>query len=540
MPGFDEFEDVQKPDSLDDYNPYRDFGGDDKAEAPRSSETGNTYAPGSAVPRQRGMGCVGWLLILSGVGLVLLIAAAFGIYYAIFNSSLPLAAIERLLESTGEVRVTGLRGTINSGFHADRFEFRSGDDWSHFADVDFEFNGITDLTQNNKLIIDRFTVGSGTIYINKSVGEDSDPDPGGEKFPEDRAAAVTTDGAMLAEIRIDLIELTNLEIIDEKTGVSFRIDKIHLDGFRMEGKEFVSLGDVIVESDHLDFEMLPTTEFADNDSAKVRRKFSGIVRQSMHEKIKADIDFEVDFCLGETGQPDRFDVKLFSGQLQIRNEDGQNTRYEFNDFSYSHFLEADEILVAKSVNGSIVSTADDANPDRQHVTFSEDFSVTLGTTPFTVVTREFELHARKDAFPPVEFRSARPDLDCTLRLRLLDDPPWLKYSLRSESILGDLELAARVWFEKTADELTADERAYLEQHVLVRQDIKGDADSSDVSTNDSKTSEPQENTSSDPGTQPKSQSDPDSETEPGADATSPEAEACCSLSSVNELTYCLC
>ena len=81
--------------------------------------------------------------------------------------------MEELIESGGDVDVQGLSGTISSGFHIDKLLVRDEQGrWNEMEQVEFQFNGIYDLFDNNRLLIDQISVGKGRFYMDFAATDD--------------------------------------------------------------------------------------------------------------------------------------------------------------------------------------------------------------------------------------------------------------------------------------------------------------------------------------------------------------------------------
>lgn len=230
--------------------------------------------PQSKTTRNCLVGCFGCL----GVVGVLVLLIVFGGRYVLLHTSAPLALMESVLESSGEVDIRGLKGTVSTGFHADEIRFGKNPDSdkaSYFKNITFRFNGLEELFETKpKLIIEEFTVESGTVYYSPG---DIDPRPDRQfrddlrKPPSRDAAADSSNstGDEFQEVRIDVVRLTNLKAINRVTGdeselAEFSIKDLHyLEGqFQNAGEyEIKGLTIVLDNMELRDFSGSPSSGF---------------------------------------------------------------------------------------------------------------------------------------------------------------------------------------------------------------------------------------------------------------------------------------
>ena len=150
------------------------------------------------------LGCLGAAVLLG------LISVSFS-YYAILYTSLPLNMVARLIESNPGVKIHGLSGTLSSGFHIEEITYQSDslNELSKIKDVEFRFNGIRSLfSEDRRLIIEEFSVASGTFYFRSKDDPKSSSSKPSDKTDEDAERSEKTNRSEKAkdffkEIRID-------------------------------------------------------------------------------------------------------------------------------------------------------------------------------------------------------------------------------------------------------------------------------------------------------------------------------------------------
>lgn len=355
--------------------------------------------------------CLGCLAILAVTSLVLCAGLCGGGYYAIFHSSLPLATIEDMLEGTGEIQMEGLTGSISKGFHIDTLKFRTdGEHWSELSQVDFEFNGVRDLAQNERLVIDKFTVGSGVVYYQPSTAEYA---PGTEEAAEQEGSEMSSEGteetpspgepeepsssdvapmpefdtgtgeAPFRELRIGLAEVKNLRVIDPQTGAESQVKRVSFKSFQMLQGEVKEIGE-------LDGEGITLRDFTP-------RTPESPSHGAAPSHITADLSF-------------RRDGTDESIKLTI----GPGAQFQ------------------------------------------------LGATTFYVTSTEARLAKDAQMSSPIEAVATTGDPAVACRVYLLKDSPFFAVELQSE-VVNTPELAANVVYGQSYESLTAEQKAVVDR-----------------------------------------------------------------------------
>lgn len=410
-------------------------------------------------PSSRGWGCLGCLL-WAGVGtLILMFAMCGGGYYLIFHTSIPLSQVEAVLEESGEVEIDGLSGSINSGFHVDKIRILGdGERWSELEQVDFEFNGLTDLIWKQRLIIDRFTVGGGKVYVQSLTPSDAPAaaDDDHDDRPTPTKSEEPSDG--LKEFRIDLLKISDLTLVNTVSGVEFKIREISLDGFHYKDEQVQKLGDIVVDADHIEFSTSASQQFPDAPPSALSRKLVGVVGAEIHEKVFQDIPFQADVLF--TQQETEFHAQVWDGKLKF-DVDEKQQRIEFNDFSYEQLLAWDHGLLPAEVNGVI--TVRTADKDERICKIAPGATFKLGDLPFTVTTRELRDDPDAKHSPPLIARHASDDAgEIVCRLFNLPAAPYLAIELTRGDQRNTRELFAEVFYDKPYDALNDEQRQRIQ------------------------------------------------------------------------------
>ena len=412
--------------------------------------------------------CIVAVLLL----MTLSVASMGGCYYALFNTSLPLAMIKSMLEQSGDVSVNGLTGTINSGFHIDKLRFKSGEQWSEIRDIDFEFNGLMDLMRNNKLVVEEFTVGSGEIYVTQAKS-DEDEKPGEnpnrefedapDESPESGRTAQASANGSSSEFRVKLFELKDLVFIDQVTGTRFRIDQIRVDDFQILNGEITRLGDIQVRADNLDFDAQKSRVYADEPEPS--RRFVGKIGAAMHENILQDIGFQLDVCF----KKDRIILEgnAFGDHLRLGVTQSEE-RYEFRDFKFSDFCAREELHFPSRVDGEFWRRREsrDANQDAKGVDqlsleCSKDAQISFGQTAFRIASHDEVWQSNKPL--AIQLEPIDPDTGYHLNLKLLDSQTIFTFS--ADDGTEPREIAAKIWYGQSSESLTEEQLAKIDRLI---------------------------------------------------------------------------
>ncbi len=309
--------------------------------------------------RASGFGCLGVGCLVT---VILLVLMCVGSYYAMMHTSMPLSLIKSAIESEGNARVEGLRGSVSSGFEMDKLEFASDDPehWNELRDVRFRFNGLFDLMRNQRLIIEEATIGGATIYarFDEPVEDeqgDFEIDWAGisddNEFKDIRGDLRDENFRELAELRIDLVGAREIELVNPDTDSRLRFERVEFRNFLMLHGEIEGLGEIVVDSDQLDLVTTPSTVYPDG---KLACKLVGTAKPPLHKLLVAELPFAIDAAVGED---DRLltTISVAADALLIEDMYGDQTSWKLNDFSPGDFFDLRSTFVPAHWRGSFVS-----------------------------------------------------------------------------------------------------------------------------------------------------------------------------------------
>jgi hypothetical protein len=367
--------------------------------------------------------------------------------------------VEGFVARGDRFEVEQLTGSTDSGFHMERLRFRDDDgEWSELNGMDFQFNGVNDLMENKRLVIDRWSIESGRLYCDWN-GDKDDP-PGDEDEPHDAAGNQADDGqTMLKQMRIGLIHFPNLTLVNSVTGVEFQIDEISVEDIEFQGDTLTQLGDVTVTADHVELKTNPSSRFPDQPESVVTRNFSGVVRSGIHERVRADIPFDVDVCFAEKGEI-LVGYTLFDGKI-VSSEKGGGAEVTLTDFTFTDYVDWPHGPLPSRINAQIRVTRDAENRDLETYAIAPGATFHVGRLTFDVETAEIAVDKKSQAAPPIVAVHDAESGQIRCRLYALQDEPYWAIELESESDPPAEDLYADVLFGHEFESLDDDRKKQI-------------------------------------------------------------------------------
>ena len=409
------------------------------------------------------------MMVISAITLFFLCVGCCGFgYYAVFYTALPLSYIERILEESGDVEIEGLAGSLTSGFSVKQWRWRDEDgNWSSMNDVEFRWNGIYELANEKRFVIEKFTVGSAEIYYQPSDGstprarksDHQDLEDGEDGEMPDRSIRGTPP---LREFRIDEFRLSNMTFINTDTKIRFGINEISVDSFQMLDEQMTELGDVTIESDFIEFHSEHSGRFRDTPPRSVQRKFTGVVRSGIDKRLTKDFKYEVDVCFAKDGL--LFDAALFDGKVKYSgNPDGEMS-VQCKDFSPAEYLTLENTILPKNVSGEF-QAKNAAKGGDVKLTVAAESSLQLGETKFTFAAQEFEFPENAEFTSEMTASGTLDGAEVKLHLTVFKDRTELAMILESEAEEDSVDLYAKVFFGKRFEELGDEQKATV-RHMM--------------------------------------------------------------------------
>ncbi len=400
------------------------------------------------------MGCMGIGCV--AVFMLMLMMCGGGIY-GLFYSSLPLKAIEAALEQSGEIEIEGLTGNLTTGFSIDDLRFKTESDserWSNLTDIKFKYANNRGWLGSDRLIVEELSVDGGTIYAHWDPEQsefDLDPnfedelseiDEDFEDIQEDIKSEFNGDLGGIREVRIDLVRIANLKIVDPISSLEITLDEIKFDGFQWLDGKLVSFGTLLVRSNQMELDTVPSIYFVDQEFAQ---RFEGKISSQMDRRLKEDVSFALDFTLVEGNF--WFEADILGDAIHVSKTE-QGCSLAYTDFSPVDYLkvEGPEILPS-SLNFKV-----DYGQQFQQgpVGISEDGSFQLGSTRFE------NLHVNKNSELKRATHAGTATVngaEVTAELYLDDRSPFWITILSCETIESKQELWAQTVYGQPFDEL---------------------------------------------------------------------------------------
>lgn len=399
--------------------------------------------------------------------IVLLIAGGVGtVYYLVMHTSLPLAAVQGMLDQGEGMRVKGLGGTLASGFHVESIEFPGeGGKTSVIEDVRFDYSGPWDLFMNQRLVIQEFSVGKAHLYILARSGSET-LSPSSRSSGKSKTAKDGNGGLKL--FRIDRICLKNLLLEDPAAEFRLEIPEASWCGLRVEGDE-VDLGTVKIDSDRIDLNSSGTlTSQQGGWKITLPESLEGTLKPLMHKAIRWPIDFVCRFVSGDAGKLG-YHLAALQGTLRIDIDPDGAAKLHAADLDLDAALELAPYGLPKDVNlkaelKPITDSDGTAEKSRLEIR-GGDF--TLGVAKFQI--EPMTLEAAKDERPEIAIRSVcrKGDEVIVLDTTLITASGRIVQRLSAEPALPPRDVVAKVFFGKPYGELSAEGQAAIDVKVPI-------------------------------------------------------------------------
>ena len=373
--------------------------------------------------------------------------------------------IEGLTTIGTEFECHNFSGNPNSGFHIDRIRIRNGEEqWSSVDKIAFEFNGLEDVMENKRLVIDRIGAESGTFYLH----------PNQWTFEEDTAAEPETQIAgskdvreQLKEIWVKEIEIPNMKFINTDTDTDFTVQMIRMKDFHVLESQVTRLGTIEILADYVTFDTRPSTEFPNQPQELLMQHFSAVLQKGLHPRMRRDIALTADCCFAADGTV-LTRLKTFDGALQYETDSSQAVIH-CNHLKLTDFFDWRENLLPSSINGTLTSTGTHDDMQSAKLLFSPETTIQLGKTVFQITQAEITADPHADHSPGIPFQ-ATADSELRCRMYLLQDDPFVIFELKKQDE-SSRELFANVFFESSFAGLTPSQQAHIDQNLKLLKNL---------------------------------------------------------------------
>lgn len=393
-------------------------------------------------------GCLGCLGAVIGIPLLLILIG----YLVIFHSSIPIKwVVNQVTEDTNKLEMHGLRGSLASGISAKRMTVHGDAGESSIDDFAFRYNGIIDCVRNKRLIIRELSATKSVFVVaNDFFAGSDDPD---EDDPATEVAGeegeTDGDGLSLFELRELRFENSSIRTADGSTRIE--IPLIHLAGLKVENDDF-DLATLEVVSDYLNIELSDATpDEVEGHRLPFTRKITGRVLPGIHEIVKAEIDFMVEFAAIASDPIVR--ITASGGALQqITLPDGTSV-LRVNGLSIGRFL----------------GTGVDMLPERLTMTAREgDDNISIEDGEFFLGLTRFEISSQKlnakEKHAALLAKGQADGREIVAVLRPTDEQAWppLTIEFRTEPPIAQPELLALIYFQRSYDATSPEEKLRID------------------------------------------------------------------------------
>ena len=354
--------------------------------------------------------------------------------------------LDGVVQNVGEYSIDGLTtylanfelenfsGNPAEGFSIDRLRVKNSEgQWSDVKNIQFEFNGLTDIIKNKQLIVDRLSVESGVFYI-APLAETSGDEVTVEEVVEEIAGAPLT----LEKVLVKEISFPNLTFINPATDLEFHIKELSFRDFEYNEDSIVSLGDIKFEADHIQIETGPSDRFDDQPSGVLKQKISGTLGVDLHSDLKRSVDFRVDMCFVDKWQP-LIQLEMCEGQINCAVEKDAGTT-TWRDFKATDWLVIPGVLVPEKMDGTLVV---EQQPEVGGNLFKMTGTIQFGNLDFEISGAELIEKEGGQYLGPIPMKALSSKSDLKGELYLLKEKPFLVLKLSENGVRIDNDAFAQ-------------------------------------------------------------------------------------------------
>lgn len=357
-------------------------------------------------------------------------------------------SIDGLTTYLANFELENFSGNPAEGFSIDRLRVKNSEgQWSDVKNIQFEFNGLTDIIKNKQLIIDRLGVESGVFYI-APFAETTRGEVAVEEIVEETAGAPLA----LEKVLIKEISFPNLTFINPATDLEFHIKELSFRDFEYNEDSIVSLGDIKFEADHIQIETGPSDRFDDQPSGVLKQKISGTLGVDLHSDLKRAVDFRMDMCFVDKWQP-LIQLEMCEGQINyaVKKDAGTTT---WRDFKATDWLVIPGVLVPEKMDGTLVV---EQQPEAGGNLFKMTGTIQFGNLDFEILGAELIEKEGGQYLGPIPMKALSSESDLKGELYLLEEKPFLVLKLSKNGVRIDNDAFARALWGTEYAGLDADQ-----------------------------------------------------------------------------------
>lgn len=396
------------------------------------------------------LGCLG---LIFGIPLVLGIIG----YIVVFHSSIPIKWIvdqaQGDMSANGNpVEVKGIKGSLSSGVSINEIIIQSEPHPTVIEGFTFRYNGIIDAIRGNRVIIKRISADQSDIVVGADFFEISKAAGDTDKSADSASSSTSNDDDItLFELREMQFEDTRFRTADGKLDIKIPI--VRLAGLRIEGNDF-ELAELVVESDHLNLELtdaLPAE--ADENAVSFQRKVQGDIQPGIHPLVKKTITFSVE--LGAVDGKAQNRVRAFDGALEQSSLPGGGSLVRFNNLTLDDFIDSDDYVLPERFSITVREVDDFAN-----LSAGEFF---IGETRFDITAQKIDTSNPSSA---IVGKGEVQGQNLEVWLRRSKKRIWPPFAIELKSDQPQRELLALIYYQKTYDELSVEQKANVDDLKL--------------------------------------------------------------------------
>ncbi len=401
------------------------------------------------------MGCLITVVILIVVFFV-------GGFIVIFHTHVPLHIVASLLSQNEALEITGVSGSLSSGIGVEKISYKHEDgNISRVEDVAFQYE-----IKSDTLAIKDIHVKHAYFYVYPKITKNSkENEKKDDEFGDDTEefGDYTETYNQSGNLIIENIDINDVTIETPSLGKKVHLDRFYLSGFEVRDEK-VTLGDLVIASDYLDFSMKPLQPSEDGNIQPNSYKMQGAFKEGLHESLVQTITLSGQLDLLDQENID-FIINAVENKIQIKgtgNDQQYNLAMTVNQLTPKSYIKTMPSFQDININYIINAHKDGTSLSEEEVSMTGQFKI--GKHTFTLLPFHKKDQKTKDlqTIATSESNGVRYYLNLDFDKLDKSSSPLTLISEPPESLSHILSV---LMFDKSFDALNASEAELLKQEM---------------------------------------------------------------------------
>lgn len=381
-------------------------------------------------------------------------------YLLIFHSPLPVKWVAKEMVESSSVDgsafdLSGVGGSISKGVTVKEITFYGQEGDSTIEGFKFHFNGLVDSIWKERLIIEELSTERADFVVAPGFFKEMVDDEEERENRSDEDTAKTGDsgeGDQGLHFELQELRFANSHFRSPDGELDIQIPLVRLVGLKIVGDEF-GLDEFEIDSDHIQVELSDASpETIEGIRVPFTRKITGSVSPGLHPLVESEIDFSFEFAAlgGEAGSR----ILAFGGAMEQTLLPGGVSRVRFDGLSLGDFFHSEDLVLPEDLTFTARQKGNRVAVD------AGGFS--LGQTRFVTPGQEVDEDDPKAA---IVGHAEVGEYKVEALIRPEDGQVWPPFvvEIRSSPELQSRELLARLYYQRSLADLTAEEKARVDK-----------------------------------------------------------------------------